>query len=623
MLAVSELIGAEKTADLAVMATTGGVEQFRPDALNVLARFVVEALPPERRADYLEWSLKNLEDGELTPEPAVEASTRAEVLAGLLWALFANPDKQIRWRAAHVGRRLMQDKSGGAELTAKLIELLETRGGGGFSDPDLQFYWIAAQTWTLMTVARVATECPEVIAPHAKRLAEIALNRDWPHALIRYYARCAALALSEQLGCEFDREMTEQLQLANQPASCWTERGPLYGPDLDGAGSAERWNFGMDTEDAWFRNLGEQFKLSKGEIAFRAERWLIDRLGESPEMEPRRGDVRIESLDYGLIDNHHGSNPRVETPRLTLEYNALQLVAGELADERRPVLVEKYEPVDDPWAEWMKGNANEVPEFWVSDAREPTPPEPLLLDAAIKDERWPTVEEDQLELLLGRPGPEAVVVSSYLDYHSEAGYGWDAIRSALVASSKADSLVRALESAEDMSFLGFPTGSTHGFRDDWIDHPPFRLLGWLVERERFREGLDRADPLARISMSATVPGEEFLSHHNANVDVAGVVRGPNGERLSWVRRFSDEPPHDRESRTTGFWASGRQTIVNSNALLSFLEAVEMSLIIKVEVMRRDKNSEEQDDKHDQSVQRAIVIEQDGRVKGLQRDCSLG
>jgi hypothetical protein len=270
----------------------------------------------------------------------------------------------------------------------------------------------------------------------------------------------------------------------------------------------------------------------------------------------------------------------------------------------------------------MEGNANEVSEFWVVDVREPTPPEPLLLEADIKDERWSPVEEDQFELLLGRPSPETVAVSSYLDYHSEAGYAWDAVRSALVTPSKADSLVRALESAEDMSFLGFPTGHRDGFRDDWIDHPPFQLLGWLVEHERHREGVDRTDPLARILMSATVPGEEFLSHHNASVNAAGVVSGPSGERLAWVRRFSDEPPQDRDSRATGFWASGRQTIVKSDALLSFLNATDMSLIIKVEVVRRDKTSEERDDKHDQTAQRAIVIEQDGQVRGLRRNCSL-
>jgi hypothetical protein len=335
MLAVSELVGPEVTADLAVAAATGGVERFRPDALHALARFVVDALPPEQQADYLEWSLKNIEDDEPTPDRTIEASTRAEILAALLWVLFANPDKRVRWRAAHAGRSLMQDKSGGSEVAGRLLELLKTRGGGGFSDPNLQFYWMAGQTWALMTLARIASEHPEVIAPHARHLAEIALDRNWPHALVRHYARSAALSLAEQPGCEFDRETIEQLELTNQPANCWTERGPRYGLELEGAGSAKRWRFGMDTEDAWFQHLGEQFKLNKGEIAHRAERWLIDRLGESPEMEPRRGDVRIESLEYGLIDNHHGSNPRVETPRLTLEYNALQLVAGELADERR------------------------------------------------------------------------------------------------------------------------------------------------------------------------------------------------------------------------------------------------------------------------------------------------
>ena len=621
LLGVRQLLGAERTAELAVEAAAGGVERFGADALHALARFVVDAVDTEERADYLEWSLALLEGDGPTSAPSASVFTREEALAGLLWALMANPDKWVRWRAAHVGRSLI-GLQGGGELAGELLRLSGTRDGGSFCNPELQFYWMSGQTWALMTLARAAAENPEAIAPHAKALAKIALDRDWPHALVRRYARDAALATVGSAGCDLTEGEIADLEVATLPLSCFAERDSHYGAHETTTPGAERWHFDMDTDSYWFSRLGEHFQISSADVGFRAERWLIDRLGETPEPEPRWGDVRVSGVDYGARDNHHGSRPRIEEPRLTLEYNALHLVAGELIDEGHPILVEYYDPVTDPWEDWLEGHANELPDRWVSDLREPTPPEPLLLDADIRDDRWPTVTEDQFDLLLGHPGEGPLIISAYIDYHSAAGYAWDAVRSALVTPSRAASLTRALESAENMSFFGFPTGDESSVHDGWIEHSSFRLISWLHETEQHREGVDRSDPLARISLGSSVPGKQFRQFHDASAERGGELRGPDGRRLAWVRRFSDEPPPERgyESR---FYAAGTLTYVEPDALLSFLSSVNMTLIIKVEMKRRDKTSEEQDGEHDQEIQRAIVIDQSGQIKGLQGNRAIG
>src|SRR5204863_576998 len=105
-----------------------------------------------------------------------------------------------------------------------------------------------------------------------------------------------------------------------------------YGATVSDHPKAERWNFSMDTEEYWYSRLGRRFRIGKDEIASRAEHWLIDRLGASPEIRPLRDDPRISGLDYGDLDHHHGTRSRAEDPRLALEYNAMMLVAGELVD---------------------------------------------------------------------------------------------------------------------------------------------------------------------------------------------------------------------------------------------------------------------------------------------------
>ena len=176
-----------------------------------------------------------------------------------------------------------------------------------------------------------------------------------------------------------------------------------------------------------------------------------------------------------------------------------------------------------------------------------------------------------------------------------------------------------------MSFFRLPKVDEEGFRDDEIDDEPFRLLGWLLERERLREGPGQNDPLARISASDDIPGRGFLDHHGAEVDLEGTTKNAEGERLAWVRRFSDHPPSnpEREERDTSFSASGRQTVITNAALTSYLQAVDMSLIVKIEAVRRDRNSDPEGEKHAQEVQRAIIIDQDGGIAGLPGCEALG
>ena len=134
------------------------------------------------------------------------------------------------------------------------------------------------------------------------------------------------------------------------------------------------------------------------------------------------------------------------------------LVAGELVDDRKAILVERYEPVIDPWAEWMTAHLDAAPDSWTIDHRDPTPPEPSLLNPKVDKGNWAAVGNDEIDLALGLPNADRLVIDAHLSYnHAQVGYGFDRVDSALVAPGTVASLVRAIESAEHPAYLPLPT----------------------------------------------------------------------------------------------------------------------------------------------------------------------
>lgn len=620
---VALLLGDNDAAGAAIEAAEASIERLRASSLYALGTRVVLALPQDQRAEYLDWSLRYFEEDKTLPNPLATDLTKPAVLANLLWALFANPEKSVRWKAAHVARRLIVG-DGGASVASELLTLWTSKTGGSFSSSENPFLWMPAQSWLLLTLARTAEECPGKIAPLVERLADIALDETWPHALNRELAKRAALPslLSTSLAAISDTR--SELLFANRPTSCRAKRESHH---VFGRGShrtSRRWNFGMDIEEYWHAALAGTFGLTGADVAEAAETWLIDRLGESPEIADRPEDVRFKWLDYSATDTHHGSLTRAETHWLALEYNSLQLVAGELIDKSTPVLVEDYDFAPDPWEDWLGRHLGQSPDFWISDLREATPPEASFLSPHLDGERWAPVVEHAFEVALGHPNAENLVVDGHLDFHSAAGWGYDSVQSALVSPATAKSLLRALEGAENMSFLSFPSPETgEGFRDDWIDFGSFKLAGWLRELRRERDGIEEFDPLARIATSTALPGDEFVSFHRASINTDDSIIDSTGKRIAWVRRFSDESQDRQERESRRFWTSGRQVFVDTEALLNFLQTIEMSLILKIGVIRRDKNSEGRNTEHDQEIHRALLIHQDGRVEGLGPNRSIG
>lgn len=597
------------------------IDALRPTGLFLLARAIGERLDDNDRSKLIRWSLDEL--GVESAGRRAADMTRGECLAGQIWALFGHVEKQVRWRAAHAARELLAADDG--TLADLLLTQSEAHGGGAFVDASLPFFWLSARTWTLMTLARAIDDEPRLGVSLAERLSSVALDRGWPHAAHREFARRAALTVAGAYPGVVDKSLVEQLRMANQPASCFTQRAHVYGRGGSGDGDQLRLQYGIDTLPYWFGPLGVRFAVGVDEVASMAEAWIIDELGAQGERDSNRDDPRLGLLDWGDYSDRQGSLPRAETPRLTFDYHAMLLVAGQLADTRS-VVVSPHDDPDDTWTSWLARHLDARPSGWNVDLRSPPPPDRGVLDVEVIGERWPALTDADFERMLVGGETDAVVVDGYVSYYASIGYGTDAVDTALVAPSTAASLLRALQAAPDPSLFGFPKIPTDDdYREHEIDVGHFRLIGWTSERDLHADGLEYHDPLARLQTSPAWPGPDFISHHRAETSSNGLsLLDHHSSRIAWIRAFNDDPPPRRGGQIEHFYASGTETFVSRSALVAYLHNIGMDMIFRLSANRHVRSDHErirqnapQEHPLDRQEQyRFVLLRRDGSVAGF-------
>ena len=134
-------------------------------------------------------------------------------IARFLYAYMGDVDVRIRWRAAHALRRLA--RLGDIGILDKLVELYDQTSEPSYRKPDVPFYWLAARLWLMMTLDRIATETPSAVEPHGLWLLAIANDNEFPHVLIRSFAKSAACKLVESGLLALDSTQRDALKRAN------------------------------------------------------------------------------------------------------------------------------------------------------------------------------------------------------------------------------------------------------------------------------------------------------------------------------------------------------------------------------------------------------------------------
>lgn len=598
-------------AHLVLETTSRNLQRLTPEQIILIARTLSDHLPRQNRLADLTWLLDYLiGDTDQRTKDTVESGVES-LLPDLSWSLLGHPDKAVRWRASHF---VLDTSRRSEDFIDGLMQNFYDRTGLGHYAPTSVFLWMSAQVWTLLALRRIAIEDPGAVSRFTPILREVAVSKEWPHALLREIAR---LALQELASANIISTTAgnEALSFANQPTACQLERTNQVTP----AGQpSDNLRFRFDHLDAvpyWFSPVGRIFGVSTTEVETRAERWVVDQLGYDNEIVRADRPQLRDRYHHRYFDKNHGLQPRVEDLRTHLQWHAMFLVAGELGDSGVGIVVSDYDPPDDPWIEWLSRFLNPIAGKWISDFRDPVPPRTWLHSLRPSLTMWRDISDSDFDREVF--AEDSLIVSASIQTSAESLSEAVNVSSALVAPGSAESLIASPKDTPTHRD-GLPFEDDHSSE---IGEPGFQLFGWLTDTSRSSYGLDEHDPVRRIGLHTILPGREFQSVLQ-RTDSA-IQRQTNTHMLlgpASTDRWSDEPffwsAYSRPQYTSGY-----QTLVRTRELITFLSSIGKDLILEVTVRRDlasriDRLEEEQDECYHQRKVRIYLVRRDGNVSDI-------
>lgn len=582
------------------------------DAAQVIGKYanrLVQRVPVSER-DH--WDL-----GDLPSEPILS-------VARFLYALMGDIDVRIRWRAAHAVRCLA--RLGDASTIDELVGLYRRTAEPSYRSTDAPFYWLAARLWLVIALDRIASERPATLKPHAGQLLEISTDQDFPHIVIRSFAKSAVDRLAKDGGLTLDVAQRRALKNVNS-SSVRRKRGrKRYDVGFDRyqyrQDERRRFHFdSMDTLPYWYMSALRAFADVRGEeFLDAAERWIVDRWGvvNNPwtwEAEPRKN-----RLSDSSIDHRHGSRPTVERFHTYLEWHAMWCVIGELMQTR--ALGRAVEGESDSFEHMLSGAGLTVPPLWLADLRGIKPLEDRLWfppknDVAI----W--VEDvgdgDFLaELGLGNDDGMIVVGTSH-DTQSSHFHSSVRVRTVLISPNTASALVRALQTAHDPWAYGIPQAE--------IDSPPYKLIGWLVgggHDPRIDERDSLRYDVRGIECSPSRETEEAFNIEFVYDDEAKWVEASQRRTVfvynAWGDTRDDESD-DRLRYNQTARSNGWRLRADKEALSAFLNTIGLDLVVEIELTRRSRgygySRYDEEEAKETRFDRILLLRRDGTIEAAE------
>ncbi|MGA9768583.1 MAG: hypothetical protein WBV94_06060 [Blastocatellia bacterium] len=651
VLSAPQLAGQPLTAVL-LPAVTKHIEALSSRSLYLIAEALAATLEDAELRDVFEWSLarteRRLEQNGAVITPiahAVLPDDAPGTLAHLFWSLLGHPDKHVRWRVLHAARGILTlpkdiaDETRRRQLISKLVELLNASTAGAFRAANLDFYPISARVWLLLLLERLADEMTGDLVAHAQVIADVALDKTFPHAQARELARRAALRIAERVPSALSPEVIDNVALSNRPTWCFYPQGKpdssryndAYSVEEDRWDAGHRFSFdGLDTLRYWYPAISRIFGEPPRElnITTRAERWICDRWGRGDQdwwKDPRELGDRY---DWRQMENGQGQIPTVENMRTYLEYNAMFCAAGEMADQLpgniRDWGYDDEENVEDPWDEWIKGHISTSRDCWLSDLRLPTPHRTDFWGRFPALEEWLRHDdhiEYDAELGLEETHGTEIVVRGNISMGDSGRRGTVHVTSALVCPDKALSLMRALQTASNPKDFMLPV-EERGYGEKEINEEGFELKAWLNDR-RFEEGLDEFDPLARgVRGSFITFSHAFLREMGLSL-IPGTqrYRSANGSEVAHLEIWNDSLETERVREP---FSEGERLWLLLDVLLGYLRRRERDLIMEVQIARnRESSQRNEEEKYDLGKSRIYLLRRDGTLETLDGSRQVG
>lgn len=573
-------------------------------------------------------SLKDREKWDLTDIPQ-------KPLAGFaryIYALMSDIDVRNRWRAAHSMRIL--GRMNDIPAIDEIVRLYDKKAEKSYRKSDAPYYWIASRLWLVISLARIANESPKSIKHLAQWLLEITSDDDFPHVILRSFAKSAVLNLVDSSEISLNSKLLKTLKQINVSPFHKKKSGKSSKTHFNKYRYKQRkdrrFRFdSLDTLPYWYAGKEGVFEnLDLEGFMDVAEHWIVDKWEVTDNPTAWAHEKRKDRLSGYPLDrmnrNDHGSLPVGERYDTHLEWNAMWCAIGSLL---QTVPLVENEEIFDIFDEALGRKGLTFPPYWLTDFRNPKPLEKRFwfapqhdIDAWVED-----IEENDFLTELKIPNKnEHIVVGS--DYDTRSRYFTLSVRidTALVSPETASSLLKALQTIDDPWDYRIPP-----FGDELeIDSPPYKLIGWLSS-DYSNSGIDELDPFRHeITPIRCFPSDEVLSTLNLKFSFENESK--------WIEKLTQKEIFNYKSWSDMRWddyderryssdsvrSDGWRLSIDKNTLKSYLNQKDLDLIVEIRVVKKNKDYgySERNTKETKEAEfeRILILRRDGTIEAAEK-----
>lgn len=582
---------------------------------------------------YIDRLLERIPIAERDAWDADDIPTEAtEGIARFLYALMGDIDVRSRWQAAHVVRCLT--RFGNSDIVDNLMSLFDKTSEQSYHKPDAPFYWLSARLWLMIALDRIANETPSIIKHQGVFLLKIATNEDFPHVLVRAFAKSAISKLVDSGNLMLSATQRKSLQRINTSPLRRRKARPSYSVGFDKYKYREdedrRFHFDtMDTLPYWYTSKLNIFADINGEEFLNsAENWIVDRWGveSNPwrwDDEPRKH--RFTNRPFTSTYHSHGSMPTLERYHTYLEWHAMWCAIGELMQKR--ALAKAAE--DDYYTfECQLARAGlTAPPLWLADLLSPKSLEYQLWSAPSEDiNTWvENIDSDEFLTELGLTNSNGtIVVASSHETGSCKFRSSVMVKTALVSRGTAAALMRALQTIQNNWDYRIPTEGD----ELEIDDPPYKLLGWLTDSQR-ELGIDEKDPLRYdVRSIECTPSSKTMTDLNLTFvydNQARWVEASHDNTVFFYEAWSDSRGDEREDRLQydeTIRSNGWRLKIEKEALKAFLNRKDLDMIVEIEITRRNNGygyyrRYDEEEAKEARFDRVILLRREGAIEAAE------
>mgnify|MGYP003624892287 CR=1 FL=1 len=586
----------EDMVDLLLDGLEKNAEFLPLPRLYSVIRLLIDYCSEKQIADVTTRYVQRLTSRLKLPPNIIKPECSAEIaFACQLYSFLGDVDTRVRWRAAHSIRA--SARMGDFNTIVALTALYERKSMPGYREGNAPFYWLSARLWLIVTFDRIASEVPEAIAPVARWLLKIATDQDFPHVLIRHFAKSCLMKLLSNDFIDFDEKERTALhainasELTTEKSKRRVSRGGFHE-----GGKDRRFNFdSVDTLKYVYPNAIKCFAdIDEETFLDEAEAWIVDRWKSGSDLstwenEPRKH--KFERANYTLYSHRHGSMPTIERHRYYLEWHAMWCSLGSLMTVSALAKPE-YEDSDYGILNgFLRREGLTQPPHWSSDLRGPKPLEARFhYPTTVEVGDWlATITPADFELELGlNSEDDNLVVDSDHDILTTNHRSSVRISSSLVNPDTGLSLIRALQISDDTYDYCLPSAG----HESEIDDDLFLLRGWLSDHYDDAR-LDEKDVFNNgVRLIESTPSEnviEMLGLCRSDSYPVSWLDSSNGGGVFHYEAWGDVRDDSRQREYIygeDVISNGHRLKISLNHLKQYLDKVGFDLILEVEITRR-------------------------------------